>query len=172
LAEELVDLVDGNDNVVGAASVRACLEGGLLHRAVAVLVIRSNGRFILQQRSKKDLWQPGLWTLSSTGHVKAGETYESAAIRELHEELGVRGALTKLNKYLLPPISNDGLTEREWVTLFTGISDSPLSVDPVELEVAEEVDLARAREMIDEGLITPDAAFLLEEYFRLRTSRS
>ena len=169
MAEELVDLVDGNDNVVGAATIRKCLEEGLLHRAVAVLVERGNGRFILQQRSKKDRWQPGLWTLSSTGHVRSGETYDSAAARELHEELGIRAELDRLNKYLLPPISNEGLTEREWVTLYSGVSDSSLSVDPVELEVAEEVDFARAREMIDEGLITPDAAFLLGEYLRLRT---
>jgi isopentenyldiphosphate isomerase len=170
LAEELVDLVDGNDNVVGAASIRECLEGGLLHRAVAVVVIRSSGRFVLQQRNKKDHWQPGLWTLSSTGHVKSGETYEGAATRELEEELGVQTKLDRLNKYLLPPISNGRLTEREWVTLYTGSSDSQLDVDPVELEGAEEVDLAGAKQMIREGLVTPDAAFLLEEYFRLRTS--
>jgi isopentenyl-diphosphate Delta-isomerase len=172
MAEELVDLVDESDRVVGAASVRNCLEGGLLHRAVAVLVIRSDGRFILQQRSKKDRWQPGLWTLSSTGHVKSGETYESAAARELQEELGIGARLSKLSKYLLPPISNGGLTEREWVTLFSGTSDSPVSVDPIELQRAEEFDLAGARKMIREGSITPDAAYLLEEYFRLRTSRA
>jgi hypothetical protein len=40
----------------------------------------------------------------------------------------------------------------------------------VELEGAEEVDPAGAKKMIREGLVTPDAAFLLEEYFRLRTS--
>ena len=170
MAEELVDLVDDNDRVVGAASVRECLEGGLLHRAVAVLDVRGSGRFVLQQRSRKDRWQPGLWTLSSTGHVKSGETYESAAARELEEELGIGARLSKLNKYLLPPISNGGLTEREWVTLYAGSSDSPVSVDPVELEGAEEFDLAGARKMIREGSITPDAAFLLEEYFRLRTS--
>jgi isopentenyldiphosphate isomerase len=172
LAEELVEVVDESDRAVGAASVRQCLEGGLLHRAVAVLVTRSRGSFVLQQRSRRDRWQPGLWTLSSTGHVKAGESYESAAARELEEELGIRARLSRLNKYLLPPISLGGLTEREWVTLYTASSDSPVSIDPVELEGAEDFDLASARQMIREGTVTPDAAFLLEEYFRLRTSRT
>lgn len=31
---------------------------------------------------------PGLWTLSCSGHVDAGEDYDTAALRELSEELG------------------------------------------------------------------------------------
>jgi 16S rRNA (adenine1518-N6/adenine1519-N6)-dimethyltransferase len=166
LPDESIDLVDGNDRVVGKASIRECLERGLLHRAVAILVIRSSGRILLQQRNKNDKWQPGLWTLSSTGHVKAGESYDKAAVRELEEELGVVSRLSRLNKYLLPPISAGGLTEREWVTLYTGKSDSPVTIDPVELEGVEEVDVIRARGMIVGGVLTPDAAFLLNEYLR------
>ena len=168
MAEELVDLVDDNDGVVGAASIRDCLEGGLLHRAVAVVVVRSDGRIILQQRSRSDRWQPGLWTLSSTGHVRSREAYEAAAARELEEELGIQTPLSRLGKYLLPPITAGGLTEREWVTLFAGRSDSPLTIDPVELEGTETVGQARARAMMGQGLVTPDASFLLEEYFRLQ----
>ena len=82
-ATEELDLVDEEDRVVGSATIEECLVKGILHRAVAVLVIRRDGRFVLQQRSKSDLWQPGLWTLSCTGHVKGGETYASAASREL-----------------------------------------------------------------------------------------
>jgi isopentenyldiphosphate isomerase len=171
MAEELVDLVDEEDKVTGAATIRECLEKGLLHRAVAVLIVRANGCIVLQQRSKTDHWQAGLWTLSSTGHVRSGESYESAASRELEEELGISAQLRTLNKYLLPPISNGTLTEREWVTLFTGRSDSPLSIDPIELEGTEEADRACANEMIGQGIVTPDAAFLLDEYFRLQKLR-
>jgi isopentenyldiphosphate isomerase len=172
LSDEPVDTVDDGDRVVGTATVRECLEKGLLHRAVAVLVVRSSGKFLLQQRSKKDRWQPGLWTLSSTGHVKAGETYDRAAARELEEELGIRSGLSRLGKYLLPPISGWGLTEHEWVTLYTGKSDSPVAIDPIELERADEVDEARAKAMIGEGALTADAAFLLNEYFRLAAPRA
>jgi isopentenyldiphosphate isomerase len=170
LPNEPIDLVDESDRVVGTSTVRKCLERGLLHRAVAVLVVRTNGRFVLQQRSKSDLWHPGLWTLSSTGHVKTGETYEEAAARELLEELGIRSRLRRLDKYLLPPISVGGLTEWEWVTLYTSESDSQVSIDRKELEGAEDFDQRRARIMIDEGLLTPDAVFLLGEYLRLGAS--
>ena len=162
--DELVDLVDEHDRVTGTAAIRECLEKGLLHRAVAVLVVRSNGGFLLQQRSRRDLWQPGLWTLSSTGHVKAGETYDSAAARELKEELGLVARLDRQRKYLLPPIRAGALTEKEWVTLYVARSDLPCKIDPSEVEAAEEVDEPRLRRMFDDGSMTPDAVFLMKDH--------
>ena len=47
------------------------------------------GDFLLQKRSKtKDLLQGG-WDIHM-GHVIAGETSETAIIREIHEELGIK----------------------------------------------------------------------------------
>jgi isopentenyldiphosphate isomerase len=160
----VVDLVDDHDSVIGSSTIRRCLENGLLHRAVAVLVVRSNGRFVLQQRSKRDLWQPGLWTISSTGHVKKGEEYKAAALRELGEELGFEGPLTRASKHLIPPISGKGLTEYEWVSLFICRSDSPCTIDPVELEAVREVTGSELRGMLDEGPLTPDAKLILTDY--------
>jgi isopentenyl-diphosphate delta-isomerase type 1 len=161
---ELVDLVDINDRVVGAATVGSCLENGLLHRAVAVLVVRGEGRFLLQQRSRNDIWHPGLWTISCTGHVKQGETYEIAARRELLEELGLSAWLTKVKKYLLPPISAGRLTEREWVVLFTCHTDSKYNADSVELEAVREVSKSQLRYMMDKGPMTPDAKIILDDF--------
>ncbi len=166
--EELVDLVDDQDRIVGAATLAECLERGLLHRAVAVLVLRSDGRFVLQQRSRRDAWHPGLWTISSTGHVKRGESYDHAAARELLEELGVTAELSLARKRLLPPISSGRLTEREWVCMYVAKTDAPLAIDPDELEGAEEVSESRLRRMIDDNSLTPDAVVLLTEHLRLR----
>lgn len=162
--DEQVDLVDLHDNVVGTSTIAGCLKDGLLHRAVAVLVLRTAGTFVLQQRSRRDLWQPGLWTISSTGHVKRGESYEEAAGRELGEELGLSGDLTLVRKYLLPPISERGLTEREWVTLFTCRTDSRCRIDPVELETVREVTEEELRTMLADGPLTPDAKTILTDY--------
>jgi isopentenyl-diphosphate delta-isomerase type 1 len=160
----LVDLVDERDVVIGTASIRDCLEKGLLHRAVAVLVVRSNGEFLLQQRSKKDLWHPGLWTLSCTGHVKAGEAYDEAAAREFSEELGISARLLRLGKRLLPPIKSGGLTEKEWVALYVTRTDERCRIDRTEVESVKEVAAPRLRRMFDEGSMTPDAVILLREY--------
>ena len=144
--------------------MKAFLEGGLLHRAVAVLVVRRDGKMLLQQRSVHDRWQPGQWTLSATGHVGKGEPYDIAASRELFEELGIRATPRRLKKYLLPPITSGSLTEREWVALYIARSDGVASPDPVELEGVRELDVDELKVLLAEGGVTPDAAFLLREY--------
>ncbi len=169
--DEIVDIVDERDAVTGSATIRECLERGLLHRAVAVLVIRSDGKFLLQQRSKRDLWHPGLWTLSSTGHVRSGEAYDKAAARELEEELGLRAKLGCLGKHLLPPIQSAGLTEREWVTCYAARTDLPCTVDSSEVETVKEVDEPQLRRMFDDGTMTPDSVFLLSDYLRRQDDR-
>ena len=160
----MVDLVDVRDRVVGNTTIAGCLKEGLLHRAVAVLVLRSSGTYVLQQRSRQDSWQPGLWTISSTGHVKKGESYEMAAHRELREELGLEGELTPLRKYLLPPKSEGGATEHEWVAFFTCRTDSPCNVNLAELEMVREVDDRELREMMVGGLMTEDSRTILSDY--------
>jgi len=62
----------------------------LIHRAVVVLVYDRDGKVFLQKRSPAKSRFPGRWDLSATGHVTAGEASEDAAVRELHEELGLR----------------------------------------------------------------------------------
>ena len=168
----MLDVVSDDDAVTGTATIKDCLGKGLLHRAVAVLVVRSDGRFLLQQRSRGDRWHPGLWTLSSTGHVMAGETYDHAAARELSEELGIAAELVNLKKLLLPEMKSGGLTEREWVTLYVARTDMPCSIDRNEVESAEEVNEPRLRRMFGDGSMTPDAVTLMTDYLENLTNRA
>jgi isopentenyl-diphosphate Delta-isomerase len=164
LSQERVDLVDADDGVVGSATLGECLGRGLLHRAIAVVLSRPDGRVILQQRSRKDAWHAGKWTLSCTGHVRAGETYESAARRELREELGMETGLSLLAKYLLPPMKDGGLIEREWVALYTGTSGAPVKIDPVELEGVKEHTIAELKQLLAGEDLTPDSVILLTKF--------
>lgn len=161
---EIVDLIDAKDNVIGEATLRECLARGMLHRAVAVLVVRGNGRYVLQVRSHRDSWHPGLWTISSTGHARKGETCEAAARREVFEELGLDVELRFVKKYLLDPISSGRLTEHEMVSFFTCRTDEPCRVDPEELDGVREVSGPDLRELISAGPLTPDARIILADY--------
>ncbi len=168
--DELVSIVNEHDRVSGQATVKECLEKGLLHRAVAVLVMRSNGQYLLQQRSKSDVWHPGLWTISSTGHVKAGESYEAAAARELLEELGLSAKLVQVRKCLLPPIQSGNLTEKEWVSFYVARSDLPWRSDPEEVEAVKEVTEPQLRRMMGGDTMTPDAVILLTDYLKRQSA--
>ena len=65
---------------------------GLYHRASHIWIFRrKKGKMqvLLQQRSAKSEVFPSCLDISSAGHVRAGESYEDAAMRELKEELGL-----------------------------------------------------------------------------------
>jgi isopentenyldiphosphate isomerase len=141
------------------------LRRGLLHRAVATLVVRADGSMLMQQRSRADRWNPGLWTLSSTGHVRKGESYRRAAARELREELGLRPRLRAVGRRLLPEFREGGLREREWVAFFTARSDGAAEIDRSEVEATRDMTPNEAKRMISRGPFTPDARILLRWYF-------
>lgn len=132
------------------------------------MVSRSGGGVILQQRSKKDDWHPGRWTLSCTGHVRKGESYAEAASRELMEEIGIRADLLLVDKYLLPAMRENGLTEREWVSLYAATSDAEPRIDPQEVEGVKEFAPRELKRMIGSGDLTPDSVILLGGFMRSR----
>ena len=86
---EYFDWVDRHDQVIGVTSREDAHQLNLFHRAVHLYARGEKGGLILQKRSlSKDL-EPGRWTVSCSGHVDRGESYEEAAVREMNEELGV-----------------------------------------------------------------------------------
>lgn len=89
---ELFDIVDDDDRVIGTARRDQCHgDPGLVHRAVHVLVINAKGDMLLQKRSTLKDIQPGKWDTSVGGHLEPGESYRDAALREMVEELRLRG---------------------------------------------------------------------------------
>lgn len=86
---EIFDVVDEHDEVTGQATRGEVHAQGLLHRAVHVLVFNKRGDVLLQQRSMLKDAHPGVWDSSVSGHLDAGEAYETAAVRELAEEMGI-----------------------------------------------------------------------------------
>ena len=163
-AQEEVDLVDDKDSVIGVASLRDCLERGLLHRAVAVIVEQADGSVLLQRRSTRDLWNPGLWTLSCTGHVKKGENYRQAASRELLEELGLRSPLRSIWKLKLPQIRDRSLIEHEWVSVFRTRTEVEPTLDPAELSAVKEVNRAELLKIAKGRSLAEDARILIRRY--------
>lgn len=87
--DEIFDVVDERDTVIGREFRREIHRRGLRHRAVHVFWLRPDGDLCLQRRSYAKDNSPGLLSSSCAGHVDAGEDYLTAAVRELREELGV-----------------------------------------------------------------------------------
>lgn len=89
--DELVDLIDPDNRVLGQTSRREVRTRNLLHRGVGILCLDSRDRVYVHRRTEtKDVF-PGMYDMFVGGVVGAGESFETAATREIDEELGIRG---------------------------------------------------------------------------------
>jgi len=93
--EEILDLVDENDKVIGSKPRSEIYAEGLNNfRVVNAFVINSEGKIWIPRRTvNKRIFPLGL-DMSMGGHVDTGESYETAFKRELAEELNLNVEIT------------------------------------------------------------------------------
>lgn len=112
MSDEIVALYDPSDaegRVTGTAPRSRVRRENLPHAATVVVIVDRDARVLVHRRSeRKDLW-PGLLDCASGGVVLAGEAFESAARRELAEEVGIDDAGLAL-EFLLRDWYRDDLT--------------------------------------------------------------
>ncbi|MEU9028348.1 NUDIX domain-containing protein [Streptomyces sp. NPDC048383] len=90
-ADEVLDVVDRDDRVIGRAPRGEVYARGLIHRCVFVRATDARGRVFVHRRTASKLVFPSHHDMFVGGVVGAGEDYARAALREAEEELGVRG---------------------------------------------------------------------------------
>ena len=131
MSEEIFDIVNERDEVIGQRPRNEVHRLGLMHRAVHVLVYNSRGEMFLQKRSLKKDRQPGVWDSSASGHVDGGESYDTSAVREVKEEIGLDcgSGLKRLFKLPASPATDQ---EHVWVYRFD--SDGPLTLNEEEID--------------------------------------
>jgi isopentenyldiphosphate isomerase len=99
--DEILDLVDENDRVIGEVKKKdANSRPNLIHREVVILIYDGRGRILLQQRSFKKKTAPGQWEIGVAGHVPKDVEPLQAAHQELQEEMGLDMALIFVRKFL------------------------------------------------------------------------
>ena len=106
-------MVDENDVETGLIGKTEAHEKGLLHRAVSVFIINSEGEWLLQRRASEKYHSAGLWTNTCCSHPLPGESTENAAKRRLSEEMGMECDLIPLFNFTYREILENGLIEHE-----------------------------------------------------------
>jgi 8-oxo-dGTP pyrophosphatase MutT (NUDIX family) len=96
--EEWVDAIDENNAVIGKVLRSEAYTKLISHRIVHVLVLRGD-RALITRRANSVRYLPGAYCTSAGGHVEAGEDVALAAEREMHEEIGLRGPVSKLGEF-------------------------------------------------------------------------
>jgi isopentenyldiphosphate isomerase len=131
MTEEIFDIVNERDEVIGQQSRSEVHRLGLMHRAVHVLVFNAAGLVFLQKRSLKKDRQPGVWDSSASGHVDSGEDYDACAVRELQEEIGLRLDAAPRRLFKLAACA---ATDQEHVWVYRCEAEGPFRLDPDEIE--------------------------------------
>ena len=107
--EEILDLVDENDEVIGNMPRSEIYAKGLSNfRTIGALIKNKKGKIWIPRRQSHKKLYPGALGFSVGGHVTSGETYEQALIRESKEELNLD--ITKIPYKLIAninPIDDD-----------------------------------------------------------------
>ncbi len=159
-ADELVTIVDEQNNEIGVVHRREMRAGRLPHRATYILVFNSQGELYVQKRTQtKDVF-PGYYDVAAGGVVVAGESYEEGAVRELAEELGIRGApLTPLFDFYY-----EDEYIRLWGRAFSCMYDGELELQEEEVERGEFMKVEEVFRLAESEPFTPDCLYVLQRY--------
>lgn len=136
--QEIFEVVNDRDEVIGLAPRNEVHKLGMKHRATHVLIFNARGQVFLQKRSATKDCHPGVWDSSAAGHLNPGESYDACAVREVEEELGLRlsappQALFKINACIA--------TGQEFVWVYRAVAEGPFTL--------------HAEEVSDGGWFTP-----------------
>ena len=158
---EMFDVVDVDDHVIGQATRGEVHAQGLLHRAIHIFVFDSQGRLIIQKRSADMDTYPLRYTSSTAGHLGAGEDYDEAAPRELSEELGLSTDIERVAKFAACEVLGN-----EHTVLYRAVTDEQPTFDPGEVDSIEYCELADIRQRIETTpeQFAPSFAYLLNWY--------
>lgn len=129
--DEIFDVVDENDEVIGQEKRSVVHAEKMLHRAVHILVFNKKKEVLLQKRSVLKDKFPGAWDSSAAGHLASGESYDACAVRELKEELSIDAAVQHIAQ--LKPSENTGW---EHIGLYVARYDGALRFPCSEVEHA------------------------------------
>lgn len=97
--EKIYDLVDTNDRLVRTGTKSDARRLKLFTRSVHILLKDNHGNILVCRRPKSKKTYPNQITSSAGGHVERDESYRSAALRELREELGVSTPIRDIGRF-------------------------------------------------------------------------
>lgn len=109
--------LDSHLQIVGETTIPEARENGWPRMIARVFVKGTDGRILLQRRSDDGPIFPGLWDLAAAGHVDVGENYETAAAREMKEEIGITAPLTRVIEGMRTITETDNVVSNVYTAL-------------------------------------------------------
>lgn len=133
MSEEWVDWVDEQDQVLHAVPRSQMRREKLRHRATYIVVENSQRQIYVQRRTLSKDYCPGMLDACCGGVVQAGESYDLSALRELAEEMGIRGvSLTPWGSFY-----TEDEKGKVWGGIYSCCYEGPLRLQVEEVEYVE-----------------------------------
>ena len=160
---ELLDYVDEQDNILWIKERHEIYSERLPYRVCHVIVVNSQWEIALQKRSQKVRFMPGAWSTSAGWHVSSGDTYETSALRELQEEIGISWKLKFLDKAIFTNPENDHF---KFMWIFTLEYNWSFSYIDGEVESVEFQSIKTIKTMVQQWQsFHPELLHILKNYY-------
>lgn len=124
---------------------------GEYHLVVHIWIRRKDGKYLIQQRNKRDDLIPHQWAITG-GAVHSGETSLEGAIRETKEEIGIvfqPDQFHRVKRYFIEHPKSNYITDLYLVEEDVLLNDCKL--DTVEVKDVAYKSMSEIHEMIEEG---------------------
>ncbi|KAI3973381.1 hypothetical protein MKW92_045130 [Papaver armeniacum] len=141
--EEHFDVLTKTGEKTGITKPRSHVHrDGDYHRAVHVWIYaETTGELLVQRRADNKDSYPGLWDISSAGHISAGDSSLISARRELQEELGVtlpNDAFELIFVFLHEAVTNNGnFINNEFNDVYLVTTVDPIPLEAFTLQETE-----------------------------------
>ncbi len=132
MPEELFDVVDKDDNVIGQATHADARTNDKIIRVVHNWIINDEGKVLFQFRLANKRSYPRHFNSSMSGKVDAGEAYDAAVVRETKEELGIDVSPIFVGKYFV-----DKYNHRKFISVYYNQHNGPFTGWEQEAEALE-----------------------------------
>ena len=138
------------------------------HLVVHICIFNSKGHMLIQQRQPFKAGWPDMWDVSVGGSAIAGESSQSAAEREVLEELGYELSLTN-NRPVLTIHFEDGFDDI--YTVEKDLNMEALRLQPEEVQAVKWASIEEILQMMEAGTFIPYHKELIRLLFYMRNHR-
>ena len=163
---ELWDVYDINRNKTDKTMCRGdAFERGCYHLVVHICIFNSKGEMLIQQRQPFKKGWSDMWDVTVGGSAVQGDDSQSAAARELLEEIGLKIDFKNIRPHITVNF-NKGFDDYYLIEKEVDINELSLQYEEV-----QRVKWATKEEifsMIDDGQFIPYFKSLIELFFDIR----
>ncbi|MCX8041310.1 MAG: NUDIX domain-containing protein [Thermodesulfobacteriaceae bacterium] len=168
IKREFLEVTDEDCKPIGILTREEIHKNQFCHKAIHIFLFNEKNEIYLQKKADTMDENPGLWSSSVSGHVRVGESFLTAAQRELKEELSIKVKLEEVFK--VKPSENTG---KQCIVLFEGRISKEPHPNPLEIKESKFFTKGEVEALLQRNpeMFTPAFRFLWKLYWENRNQK-